>query len=115
MQVRIRPSYHPVLVIDRDLDALSLLLDAVDIAVPAQPSLLYYLSRDPIPEQYHSYTVPFPVPPTQPAAPLAQPPQAPMPPHHRQRNSSHTNGNGTSNGAHRSVGRSVRVHVGSAR
>ncbi|KAL6301731.1 hypothetical protein BKA93DRAFT_796378 [Sparassis latifolia] len=34
----------------------NLLLDAVDIAVPAQPSLLHYLSRDPIPPQYHSYT-----------------------------------------------------------
>ncbi|KAH9914772.1 uncharacterized protein BXZ73DRAFT_15331, partial [Epithele typhae] len=36
----------------------NLLLDAVDIAVPAQPSLVHYLTRDPIPPQYYSYTVP---------------------------------------------------------
>jgi len=40
----------------------NLLLDAVDIAVPAQPTLLHYLARDPIPPQYHSYTS-IPIPP----------------------------------------------------
>ncbi|KAI0954494.1 hypothetical protein AcW1_006371 [Taiwanofungus camphoratus] len=67
----------------------NLLLDAVDIAVPAQPSLLHYLSRDPIPPQYHSYQVPFP------AAPNAPPPPPPPPVRSRLRkSSSQTNGNG---------------------
>ncbi|KAM5544017.1 hypothetical protein V8D89_002634 [Ganoderma adspersum] len=38
----------------------NLLLDAVDIAVPAQPSLVHYLKSDPIAPAYYSYTVPVP-------------------------------------------------------
>ncbi|KAH9945747.1 hypothetical protein B0H21DRAFT_743852 [Amylocystis lapponica] len=75
----------------------NLLLDAVDIAVPAQPTLLYYLSRDPIPPQYHSYTVP---PQPAPGAPPPAPPQPSQParPRHR-KTPSQTNGN--SNGVKR--------------
>ena len=90
----------------------SLLLDAVDIAAPAQPSLLHYLARDPVPPQYHSYQVPFPS--VEPApTPSAHPPSpgssAPPPAqaqgqphsHHRHRSRSSRklttqNGNGVS-------------------
>ncbi|KAI0692922.1 hypothetical protein C8T65DRAFT_524540, partial [Cerioporus squamosus] len=58
----------------------NLLLDAVDIAVPAQPTLLHYLARDPIPPQYYSYTVPVPPPGTEgPPPPIHQ--AGPVPPH----------------------------------
>ncbi|OBZ73826.1 hypothetical protein A0H81_06478 [Grifola frondosa] len=70
-------------------DECNLLLDAVDIAVPAQPSLVHYLSRDPIPQQYHSYTVPMP------AMEQPAPPPPPLPSQRtRSRRSSHANGNG---------------------
>jgi len=76
----------------------NLLLDAVDIAAPAQPTLMHYLSQDPIPPQYHSYTVPFA---PAPAAAQPQPPQPPVPQpptRTRARRSSHVNGNGHGNG-----------------
>ncbi|KZT07171.1 uncharacterized protein LAESUDRAFT_117383 [Laetiporus sulphureus 93-53] len=72
----------------------NLLLDAVDIAVPAQPTLLHYLSQDPIPPQYHSYQVPFPAAPGAPAAP---PDPTPAPGTRSRRKSAHqTIGNGVS-------------------
>ncbi|KAI0643968.1 hypothetical protein C8Q79DRAFT_121833 [Trametes meyenii] len=65
----------------------NLLLDAVDIAVPAQPTLVHYLKRDPIPPQYYSHTVPVPanLPPEatipqhfpSPPRPLSPPPTNP--------------------------------------
>ncbi|EMD39372.1 hypothetical protein CERSUDRAFT_93408 [Gelatoporia subvermispora B] len=78
----------------------NLLLDAVDIAVPAQPSLLHYLSQDPIPPQYHSYTVPFAPAPAapQPAPPQPAPPQAPPRTRSRRSSQQHVNGNGHGNG-----------------
>ncbi|KAI0777481.1 hypothetical protein BD413DRAFT_452712, partial [Trametes elegans] len=59
----------------------NLLLDAVDIAVPAQPSLLHYLTRDPIPPQYYSHTVPVPtgLPPEATIPQHLPPPPPPMP------------------------------------
>ncbi|KAH9930268.1 uncharacterized protein B0H18DRAFT_994096 [Fomitopsis serialis] len=71
-------------------DECNLLLDAVDIAAPAQPSLLHYLARDPIPPQYHSYqSAPVPVPATQPSPrPTASAP-APSHPHHQAHGHSH--------------------------
>ncbi|KAI0715951.1 hypothetical protein C8Q72DRAFT_179003 [Fomitopsis betulina] len=93
-------------------DECNLLLDAVDIAAPAQPSLLHYLARDPVPPQYHSYQVPFPsaepapAPPTHPLSPgsAAPPPahsQGQPHSHHRHRSrssrkSTTQNGNGVS-------------------
>ncbi|KZT68669.1 hypothetical protein DAEQUDRAFT_727543 [Daedalea quercina L-15889] len=63
-------------------DECNLLLDAVDIAAPAQPSLLHYLARDPIPPQYHSYQVPFPstAEPTHAPVPAQQSSPGPTPP-----------------------------------
>ncbi|KAF9814324.1 hypothetical protein IEO21_05167 [Rhodonia placenta] len=81
----------------------NLLLDAVDIAAPAQATLMHYLSQDPIPPQYHSYQVPFsaeppPVtaPPPPPPPPPPQPTQPPLDPpvRSRRRSGPHTNGNG---------------------
>ncbi|TFY67271.1 hypothetical protein EVJ58_g1718 [Rhodofomes roseus] len=93
-------------------DECNLLLDAVDIAAPAQPSLLHYLARDPIPPQYHSYSVPFPAAAESAPAPVPQaspgvPAPAPSHPHgqshghhkHRSRSSRKSatqNGNGVS-------------------
>ncbi|KAI0339716.1 hypothetical protein BDW22DRAFT_1361294 [Trametopsis cervina] len=51
----------------------NLLLDAVDIAVPGQPTLMHYLQHDPIPTQYSTTTapvypelIPMPPPPAEP-------------------------------------------------
>lgn len=49
-------------------DISSLLLDAVDIAVPGQPTLMHYLRHDPVPIHYTTVNVPAypeltPVPP----------------------------------------------------
>ncbi|KAI0354146.1 hypothetical protein OH77DRAFT_543910 [Trametes cingulata] len=62
----------------------NLLLDAVDIAVPAQPTLLHYLTQDPIAPQYYSRAVPVPtglppeatIPQHLPASAVPQPPPA---------------------------------------
>lgn len=54
---------------------VSLLLDAVDIAVPGQPTLMHYLQHDPVPAHYTTanqpvypemVAVPPPVEPTTP-------------------------------------------------
>ncbi|TCD69061.1 hypothetical protein EIP91_008959 [Steccherinum ochraceum] len=50
----------------------NLLLDAVDIAAPSQPTILHYLTQDPIPEHYHiTSRGPLP-PPMQPPEPEPQ-------------------------------------------
>ncbi|CCL99503.1 uncharacterized protein FIBRA_01521 [Fibroporia radiculosa] len=73
----------------------NLLLDAVDIAVPAQPTLRHYLAQDPIPPQYHSYQVPFPAAPSATTPQPSQPPPPSSPPVRVSRKSStQTNGNG---------------------
>ncbi|TBU22790.1 hypothetical protein BD311DRAFT_792039 [Dichomitus squalens] len=64
----------------------NLLLDAVDIAVPAQPSLVHYLKSDPIAPPYYSYTVPVPPagaegPPPPRDIPFGGPPAPPQSPH----------------------------------
>ncbi|EJF61667.1 hypothetical protein DICSQDRAFT_37589, partial [Dichomitus squalens LYAD-421 SS1] len=63
----------------------NLLLDAVDIAVPAQPSLVHYLKSDPIAPPYYSYTVPVPPagaegPPPPRDIPFGGPPAPPQSP-----------------------------------
>ncbi|KAI0091430.1 hypothetical protein BDY19DRAFT_930455 [Irpex rosettiformis] len=63
----------------------NLLLDAVDIAVPGQPSLMHYLQHDPVPVHYATANA---VVPEAPMMPLQVPssqqsaPPAPPPPHH---------------------------------
>lgn len=95
------PSYSPlispphlplpkILLLTLNSTSRSLLLDAVDIAVPAQPTLLHYLSRDPIPAQYHSYTVPFTADSD---IYEIRPPPLSRPRYHKS-GTAHTNGNG---------------------
>ncbi|KAI0758584.1 hypothetical protein BC629DRAFT_1295726 [Irpex lacteus] len=64
----------------------NLLLDAVDIAVPGQPTLIHYLQHDPVPIHYTTASVPvapevIPVPiPVQVPMPMQVPiPQQPHP------------------------------------
>ncbi|THH20074.1 hypothetical protein EUX98_g8651 [Antrodiella citrinella] len=58
----------------------NLLLDAVDIAAPSQPTILHYLTQDPIPAHYHlTARGPLP-PPMQPMDPDPLPPPPPQPP-----------------------------------
>lgn len=70
----------------------SLLLDAVDIAVPGQPTLLQYLAADPIPSHYLMMSAPQfdGIPPPPPAEQLSAP-QAPSRTH-SQNSAPQTNG-----------------------
>ncbi|GJE93838.1 hypothetical protein PsYK624_100020 [Phanerochaete sordida] len=66
--------------IKRLQDECNLLLDAVDIAVPGQPSLLQYLAQDPVPPHYMTLSGPqYELPAVQPLPPPADvlPPQPP--------------------------------------
>lgn len=54
----------------------SLLLDAVDIAAPSQPTLLHYLTQDPIPAHYHLTARGLLPPPMEAVEPEPQPPRS---------------------------------------
>ncbi|EKM50726.1 uncharacterized protein PHACADRAFT_264178 [Phanerochaete carnosa HHB-10118-sp] len=63
--------------IKRLQDECNLLLDAVDIAVPGQPSLLQYLEQDPVPAHYMTLSGPQYELPVAPPLPQAEA----LPPH----------------------------------
>ncbi|KAH8093235.1 hypothetical protein BXZ70DRAFT_388370 [Cristinia sonorae] len=73
----------------------NLLLDAVDIAAPSQPSILHFLTQDPIPAHYHLISRGSLPPPMVPPEPEPQPPSPQVQP---------TRSNGT-NGHHEYGGR----------
>ena len=61
---------------------VSLLLDAVDIAVPGQPTLMHYLQHDPVPVHYATSNAP--VVPEIPVVPVLIPIHHPPPPPQQQ-------------------------------